>query len=613
MAWNVVKLNRIPPNERKRIKTEVKLLRDIEHKNVIKYYNSWVDREKEQIIFITEIMSHGSLKDYLQKNPMIRWNALKRWCRQILRGLEFLHEKQIIHRDIKCDNIFVNGSTGDVRIGDLGLSTRISEERALQNGILSPDEKLIPKTATTMTCLGTPEFMAPELYNEVYGCGVDVYAFGMTVLEMVTGITPYHECTSTAQIYRKVLSGLLPPELELLEKLNTKCCSLVRACLQKESLRPSATELLSHEFFRPNEEEDFQEVRVKISKEEGVLDVLAEEDESEDDEDSHHDNTTSTRAEISASSKAGTTDSTNNLESREISDGVSDSLSSAQSSERGSSTRVKSRLIQLLSPPPKPIHQSNEDGAKTRDDNISLARNIEIEKTQTEKPTEFIEPTPRAEIFILDVVVISSTVSSENKSIRICLRVSARKESKEIDVEFEFDLEQDSTASVALEMRECEELKGVEIEASAIVEAIDPFVESARNIIKEKANDESVSLSERVIRDVLLKAEKSQLPCTRLLLKSREEERRVKLALSVAKLESDKLILTQTLETSISTQQVTSLSLNGTKPTSVVTPEGINDDLDEDRVLPIDIDDEEDENDPEYLDIIAKGQEIILK
>ena len=63
VAWNVVKLSRIPPNERKRIKTEVKILRDIEHKNVIKYYNSWVDREREQIVFITEIMSSGSLKE----------------------------------------------------------------------------------------------------------------------------------------------------------------------------------------------------------------------------------------------------------------------------------------------------------------------------------------------------------------------------------------------------------------------------------------------------------------------------------------------------------------------------------------------------------------------
>ena len=50
VAWNVVKLSRIPPSERKRIKTEVKLLKDLEHRNVIKYYSSWVDREKEQIV-----------------------------------------------------------------------------------------------------------------------------------------------------------------------------------------------------------------------------------------------------------------------------------------------------------------------------------------------------------------------------------------------------------------------------------------------------------------------------------------------------------------------------------------------------------------------------------
>jgi WNK lysine deficient protein kinase len=53
----------VPPNERKRIKTEVKLLKDLEHPNVIKYHNSWVNREREEIVFITEIMSSGSLKE----------------------------------------------------------------------------------------------------------------------------------------------------------------------------------------------------------------------------------------------------------------------------------------------------------------------------------------------------------------------------------------------------------------------------------------------------------------------------------------------------------------------------------------------------------------------
>ena len=57
-----------------------------------------------------------------------------------------------------------------------------------------------------MTCLGTPEFMAPELYDESYDERVDIYAFGMACLEMITSLTPYHECTSAPQIYKKVLN-----------------------------------------------------------------------------------------------------------------------------------------------------------------------------------------------------------------------------------------------------------------------------------------------------------------------------------------------------------------------------------------------------------------------
>lgn len=156
---------------------------------------------------------------------MLRWNAVKRWCRQILTGLEFLHGRQIIHRDIKCDNIFINGSTGDIRIGtfsylyfslfysslgDLGLSTKISEARIANDqkgeGEVSGETAARQITAASMTCLGTPEFMAPELYDENYDEKVDIYAFGMACVEMVTALTPYHQCTSAAQIYKKVLN-----------------------------------------------------------------------------------------------------------------------------------------------------------------------------------------------------------------------------------------------------------------------------------------------------------------------------------------------------------------------------------------------------------------------
>lgn len=98
-----------------------------------------------------------------------------------MKGLKYLHELQppVIHRDIKCDNIFINSNNGEIWIGDLGLSTILT-------------------TSHTKSVLGTPEFMAPEFYDENYGIRVDIYAFGMCVLEMITEETPYKECENPA-------------------------------------------------------------------------------------------------------------------------------------------------------------------------------------------------------------------------------------------------------------------------------------------------------------------------------------------------------------------------------------------------------------------------------
>lgn len=89
-------------------------------------------------------------------------------------------------------------------LGDLGLSTRITEERSALKANNSAEIRQI--TAVTLTCLGTPEFMAPEMYEETYDEKVDIYAFGMCVIEMVTGLIPYHLCTSAAQVYKKVIN-----------------------------------------------------------------------------------------------------------------------------------------------------------------------------------------------------------------------------------------------------------------------------------------------------------------------------------------------------------------------------------------------------------------------
>lgn len=150
--------------------------------------------------------------------------VLRSWCRQILKGLQFLHTRTppIIHRDLKCDNIFITGPTGSVKIGDLGLATlmrtsfakSVIGESRLGRGLPPssgtplilgdpPHPRGPPPTAHPA---GTPEFMAPEMYEERYDESVDVYAFGMCMLEMATSEYPYSECQNAAQIYRKVTS-----------------------------------------------------------------------------------------------------------------------------------------------------------------------------------------------------------------------------------------------------------------------------------------------------------------------------------------------------------------------------------------------------------------------
>ncbi|CAL2261298.1 unnamed protein product [Prunus armeniaca] len=192
VAWNQVKVADLLRNSEdlERLYSEVHLLKTLKHKNIIKFYNSWVDAKHENINFITEIFTSGTLRQYRRKHKHVDLRALKKWSRQILEGLWYLHnhDPPVIHRDLKCDNIFVNGNQGEVKIGDLGLAAILRQARSAHSVI------------------GTPEFMAPELYEEEYNELVDIYAFGMCLLELVTFEYPYVECNNAAQIFKKVTS-----------------------------------------------------------------------------------------------------------------------------------------------------------------------------------------------------------------------------------------------------------------------------------------------------------------------------------------------------------------------------------------------------------------------
>ncbi|XP_031282971.1 probable serine/threonine-protein kinase WNK7 isoform X2 [Pistacia vera] len=159
--------------------------------------------------------------------------VVKGWARQILSGLNYLHSHNppIIHRDLKCDNIFINGHQGEVKIGDLGLATFMEH-------------------ANAKSVIGTPEFMAPELYDENYNELADIYSFGMCMLEMVTFEYPYSECRNSAQIYKKVSSGIKPAGLSKVKDPEVKL--FIEKCLVPASQRLSAKELLMDPYLQVN-------------------------------------------------------------------------------------------------------------------------------------------------------------------------------------------------------------------------------------------------------------------------------------------------------------------------------------------------------------------------
>ncbi|KAG6619167.1 hypothetical protein I3842_Q106500 [Carya illinoinensis] len=185
-----------------------------------------------------DFCTSGNLRDYRRKHPHVSDMALKKWSRQILRGLEYLHlhEPCIIHRDLNCSNVFINGNNGKVKIGDLGLAATTGKDHMGHS------------------ILGTPEFMAPEIYDENYTEKVDIYSFGMCVLELATMEIPYSECDSVAKIYKKVTSGVKPRAMNKVRDLDMKV--FIEKCLAPQTERPSASELLEDPIFAGIDDEE---------------------------------------------------------------------------------------------------------------------------------------------------------------------------------------------------------------------------------------------------------------------------------------------------------------------------------------------------------------------
>nr|XP_054509425.1 serine/threonine-protein kinase PAK 3-like [Agelaius phoeniceus] len=206
---------------------EILAMRDNRSPSIVTYLDSYlVDAE---LWLAMEFMDSGTLFDMLSA-VYPEEGQIGAVCRECLQGLHFLHSRQVIHRDIKSNNVLV-GMDGSVKLGDFGLCAQLSPERSKRS-----------------SSVGTPSWMAPEVVRgEAYGPKVDIRSLGIMGLEMVEGEAPY-EREARLRVF-ELIERNGPPKLQNPRHHSALLRDFLRCCLQAdEDRRWSAQELLQHPF-----------------------------------------------------------------------------------------------------------------------------------------------------------------------------------------------------------------------------------------------------------------------------------------------------------------------------------------------------------------------------
>ena len=161
------------------IEKEAKLLEAMDHPHIAKGYEHFTEtvRDVESLCMVMELYPNGSLRQYIcdsydsctQISPELR----ARWMLELLSAVDFLHQNEIIHRDLKFENLFVDAQA-NVFLGDFGIARSVAQTAA-------------------KTYIGTPDTIAPEVIRQdsVYGPAADMFSVGCIWYELICGERPF--------------------------------------------------------------------------------------------------------------------------------------------------------------------------------------------------------------------------------------------------------------------------------------------------------------------------------------------------------------------------------------------------------------------------------------
>ena len=209
---------------------EITYMHALRHENVVDFIGIALPPGEElNLYLVTELMQYGSVRDVLdKKGSNLPFSLRLRLTLDAAKGVEHLHKKKLIHRDLKPQNLLVN--KGWVcKVSDFGVST------------------VRPTITRTMTCIGTPVYMAPEVLSKnKYSEKADVYSFGVLLYELFTGYIPYsrppYDTMNQAQLMLVILEESARPSLD---GMHPALAQLIQDCWNTDaSLRPAMPELI---------------------------------------------------------------------------------------------------------------------------------------------------------------------------------------------------------------------------------------------------------------------------------------------------------------------------------------------------------------------------------